>query len=106
MSLKPNNIDDLKKSFDYLVQRNYEVQDDVNAAIRLEDYLSAVKVIDDFKKTVDDFIKTALNMAQKFRDKANDENTSICLKAEKMAKHIKTAHLEVEENMLRKYIKK
>ena len=106
MSPNPNNLNELKESFDYLVQRNYEVQDDVNTALRSENYLKAVRAIDNYITLIDDFIKKADKMALKFKHSANDENASICLKAERMAKHIKTAHLEVEENILKKYIKK
>jgi len=106
MAPNPSNINELKESFDYLVQRNYEVQDDVTTALRSEDYLKAIKTIDNYVILVDYFIKKALNMARNFRDHANEENLSICLKAEKMAEHIKTAHLEVEENILKKYINK
>ena len=106
MSLNPKNINDLKDTFNDLVQRNYEVQENVNSALRSKDYLTAVKTIDNFVKIVDDFIIEALNMAQKFKYKANDENISICLKVEKMANHIKAAHLRVEENILKKYFKK
>jgi hypothetical protein len=102
MYLNPNNINELKESFDYLVQRNYEVQDDVHTAIRSEDYMKALRDINNYIKIVDDFIKKAFSMAQKLKDNANDKDASICLKAEKMAKHIKTAHLEVKENILKK----
>ncbi len=68
--------------------------------------MKAVRAIDNYIKLIDDFIKEAVKMAQKFNNHANEQNASICLKAEKMAKHIKTAHLEVEENILKKYLKK
>jgi hypothetical protein len=105
MSLNPYNINELKKSFDYLVQRNHEVQEDIRITLGSEDYLKAVKTIDKFIKEIDKFIKLALDMAQEFRKTANYENKNICLKAEKMAKKIKIAHLEVEKNMLKKHIK-
>jgi hypothetical protein len=99
MSPNQNNINELKESFDCLVQRNYEVQDYVNSALRLEDYAKAVRAIDNYIKLIDDFINQADKMAQKYKYNGNDENASICFKAEKMARHIKTAHLEVEENI-------
>jgi len=106
MSFNQNNINDLTDTFHHLVQKNYEVQENVNSALRSKDYLKAVTTINEFVKMVDDFIKQTLNMAQKFRNKANEKNITICLRVEKMAKHIKTAHLEVEENILNKYLKK
>jgi hypothetical protein len=106
MSLSPNNINELRESFDYLVQQNYEVQDEVNNALRSGKYWKAVRAIDNYMKLINDFIKKASNMAQKFKDNANERNAAICLKAEKMAQLIKTAHIEVEENILKKYIKK
>jgi thioredoxin-like negative regulator of GroEL len=106
MSLNPNNINELKKSFDHLVQRNYEVQGDVKAALESEDYLIAVNIISNYVKMVDEFTKITLNMAQNYKEKADDENASACSKIVKMAEHIKTAHLEVEKNILKKYIKK
>jgi hypothetical protein len=105
MSLNPNNINELKKSFDHLVQRNYEVQEDIRITLSSEDYWKAVKTINRFIKEIDKFIKLSLDMAQEFRKSANYENKNICLKAEKMAKKIKKAHLEVEKNMLKKHIK-
>ena len=105
MSLNPNNIDELKKSFDYLVQRNYEVQEDIRMALSSEDYWKAVITINKFIKEIDKFIIIALDMAQEYKKTANYENKNICLKAKKMSKKIKTAHLEVEKNMLRKHIK-
>jgi hypothetical protein len=106
MSFNSNNINDLTDTFHYLVQRNYEVQENVNSALRSKEYLKAVKTIDEYVKIVDDLIKKALNMAQKYKDKDNEENISICLKVEKMAKHIRTAHLEVEENIIKKYLRR
>jgi hypothetical protein len=78
------------------VQRNHEVQEDIRITLGSEDYLKAVKTIDKFIKEIDKFIKLALDMAQEFRKTVNYENKNICLKAEKMAKKIKIAHLEVE----------
>jgi len=105
MSLNPYNINELKKSFDYLVQRNYEVQEDIRITLGSEDYWKAVKTINKFINEIDKFIKLALDMAQEFRKTAHFENNNICLKAEKMAKKIKTTHLEVEKNILKKHIK-
>ena len=106
MSPISNNINELKEQFDDLVQRNYKVQGEVNTAIRSEDYLKAVKIISNFVKDVDKFTKKTVTMAQNFRDKADDESMSVCNKIIKMAEHIKTAHLEVEENIIKKYRKK
>ena len=100
MSLNQNNINELKKSFDYLVQRNYEVQGDVKTAIDSEDYLIAVNIISNYVKLVDEFMKKTLNMAQKYKEKADDKNVSTCSKIVKMAEHIKTAHLEVKKTIL------
>jgi hypothetical protein len=100
------SINELRESFDHLVQRNYEVQEDIRITLSSEDYWKAVKIINKFIKEIDKFIKLALDMAQGFRKKANYENNNICLKAEKMAKKIKTAHLEVEKNMLKKAYKR
>jgi hypothetical protein len=105
MSLNPNNINELKDSFDYLLQRNYEVQEDIRMALRSDDYWKVVKTINIFIKEINKFIKTTIDMAQEYKKTANYENKSICFKAEKMAKRIKKAHLEVEKNMLKKYIK-
>jgi hypothetical protein len=105
MSLNQNNINELKESFDHLVQRNYAVEDDAKAGLRSEDYLKAVRAIDNYIKLINDFIKKTFKMAQKFKDLGDNPNASICLKAEKMAEHIKTAHLAVEQNILKKYAK-
>ena len=105
MSPNPNDFNELKESYYYLVQRNYEVQKDIRIGLSSKDYWKSVKTINNFIKEIDKFIKLALDMAQEFRKSANYENKNICLKAEKMAKKIKKAHLEVEKNMLKKHIK-
>ena len=43
-------------------------------------------------------------MAQEYRKIANYENHNIFFMDKKMVEKIKTAHLEVENNMLKKYI--
>ena len=45
-------------------------------------------------------------MAHKYEEKGNYEDQHICLKIVNMAENIITAHLEVEKNILNKYIKK
>ena len=105
MSPNPNNINELKESFDYLVQRNYEAQEDIRMALGSEDYWKVVKTINKFIREIDEYIKCALNMAQEYRKIANYENQNISFMDKKMAENIKTAHLEVENNMLKKYIK-
>ena len=106
MSPIPGKISDIKESFEHLVRQNYEAQGDVKAALKSEDYLKAVKIIDNYVKIVEEFTIKTIKMAQKYKEKADDENASISNQIVKMANHIKTAHLEVEENILRKYIKK
>jgi hypothetical protein len=106
MVLNQNNIDDLKESFDYLVKRNEEVQDNVKIAIRSENYSKAVKAIVSYVRIVDDFIIKALNMAQKYSNKANNETAFICSYIVEMAEEIKKAHLKVEKIILEKYIRK
>jgi hypothetical protein len=106
MALNQKDIDDLKESFDYLVKRNEEIQDNVKIAIRSIDYLKAVKAIDSYVRIVDDFIINALNMAQKYSNKANNKNAFICSYIIEMAEEIKTAHLKVERIILKKYIRK
>ena len=103
MSLSQNNINELKESFDYLVKRNYEIQDDVKMALVSEEYLKAIKIISKFIKNVDEFTIITLNMAQKNSEKADNEHATICNKIAQMVEHIKTAHLEVKENILVKY---
>jgi hypothetical protein len=105
MSLNHNSINELKESFDYLVQRNYEVQEDAKATLVSEDYLKAVNIISKYVKMVDEFTKKTLNMARKYKDKADNENASTCSKIVEMAEDIKTTHLEVEKTILKKYIK-
>ena len=100
MSLSSNNINELKESFDYLVKRNYEIQDDVKMALVSEEYLKAIKIISKFIKNVDEFTIKPLNMAQKYNEKADNENATICNKIAQMADHIKTAHLDVKNNIL------
>ena len=106
MSLKSNNINELRESFGNLLKRNDEAQDDVKIAIKSEDYARAVKAIDNYVKIVNGFILEALNMGQNYGDKANFDNQSICLKAVEMAEEIITAYLEVEGNILKEYLKK
>jgi hypothetical protein len=102
MALDLNNINELRESFDHLVQKNYEIQDDIRMALSAEDYWKAVKSIDNFIKIIEKFLNTALDMAKKYNKIANYENKDICLKAEKMAKKIKAAHLEAEKNIFKK----
>jgi hypothetical protein len=104
MSLNPYNIDELKKSFDYLVQRNCEVQEDIRTALNLKDYWEVVKYINKFIKEVDEYKNYALYTAQEYRKMANLENQNISFNAKKTIK-IKTSYLGVENNMLKKYIK-
>jgi hypothetical protein len=101
-----NDVNDLRESFDHLVKKNHEVQDDVKMAVRSEDYLKAVSAIDKFVKLIDEFMKKAHNMENNYKNMANYENASICYIAEEMAEQIKIAHLKVEGNILEKYKKK
>ncbi len=106
MAQNQNYIYDLRKSFDYLLERNHEVQNDVKIAFRCEDYFKAIKTIKNYVKEVDQFIKKSISIAQKYEEKGNYEDQHICLKIVNMAENIITAHLEVEKNILNKYIKK
>jgi hypothetical protein len=99
-----NDVNDLRESFDHLVKKNHEVQDDVKIAFISEDYSKAVRAIDKFVKLIDEFVKRAHNMENKYKNLANYEIASICNNAEEMAEQIKRAHLTVEKNILKKYI--
>jgi elongation factor P--beta-lysine ligase len=106
MAQNQKHIYNLRKSFDYLLERNQEVQNYVKIAFRLEDYYKARKTIKKYVKEVDQFINKSISMAHKYEEKGNYEDQHICLKIVNMAENIIKAHLEVEKNILNKYIKK
>ena len=106
MAQNQYNINDLRESFNYLLKINYEVQNNVKEALRLEDYLKAVKTIIVFVNSVDNLVIKALNIAKKCKEKANYEEHHICLKIVNMAEYIIKTHLEVKDNIRINYFKK
>ena len=76
MSPIPGKISDIKESFEHLVQQNYEAQGDVKAALKSEDYLKAVKIIDNYVKIVEEFTIKTIKMAQKYKEKADAQKMS------------------------------
>jgi hypothetical protein len=106
MARNQNNINEIRESLDYFLKRNHEVQNDVKIAISLEDYLKAVKAINDFVKEVNKWMENTLTMSLKYRNKYNYEKQCLCQKVLETAKNIITAHIEVEKNIVKKFIKK